>query len=95
MSVVVCSIAHAADSPTIGSMAPNFKLQDQNGQWHILDEYRGKWLALYFYPKDNTPGCTSQAPSGKIVRHYVNVNPKGHSQVVLKDIKAQQAKKNG
>lgn len=156
----------AADSPAIGSMAPNFKLQDQHGQWHSLDEYQGKWLALYFYPKDNTPGCTTQAcefrdnvfafrdagavivgislddmashkkfaeehglpftlladpskntakaygvltkmmgivevaqrdtflidPSGKIVKHYVRVDPKGHSQVVLADIKALQRK---
>ena len=50
-----------AAAPSIGSAAPNFKLQDQNGQWHTLDEYRGKWLALYFYPKDNTPGCTTEA----------------------------------
>lgn len=153
--------------PTIGSAAPNFRLQDQNGQWHTLDEYRGKWLALYFYPKDNTPGCTTQAcefrdnifafreagavivgisvddvashkkfeeehglpftlladptketaktygvlkkmmgvleaaqrdtflidPNGKIVKHYPSVDPKGHSTIVLNDIKALQAKK--
>lgn len=167
--VALFGAAQAADSPTLGSMAPQFKLQDQNGQWHTLDQYRGKWLALYFYPKDNTPGCTTQAcefrdnifafreagavivgisvddvashkkfqeehglpftlladptkeaakaygvlkkfmgvmeaaqrdtflidPSGKIAKHYVNVDPKGHSQIVLKDIKALQAKKSG
>lgn len=156
----------AADSPALGSMAPAFKLQDQNDQWHTLDEYKGKWLALYFYPKDNTPGCTTQAcefrdnifafrdagavivgisldsaashkkfaeqhglpftllsdstkdtaraygvltkmmgvmevaqrdtflidPNGKIVKHYVRVDPKGHSQIVLADIKALQKK---
>ena len=160
------SLVHA-DSPMVGSMAPAFKLQDQSGQWHSLDEYKGKWLALYFYPKDNTPGCTTQAcefrdnvfafrdagavivgislddvashkkfaeehglpftlladstkqtakaygvltkmmgimevaqrdtflidPTGKIVKHYVRVDPKGHSQIVLADIKALQAKK--
>lgn len=160
------SLVHAADSPVVGSMAPAFKLQDQNGQWHTLDEYKGKWLALYFYPKDNTPGCTTQAcefrdnvfafrdagavivgislddiashkkfaeehglpftlladptkqtakaygvltkmmgimevaqrdtflidPTGKIVKHYVRVDPKGHSQIVLADIKALQKK---
>jgi thioredoxin-dependent peroxiredoxin len=166
--------AHAADSPAVGSMAPTFKLQDQNGQWHTLEEYKGKWLALYFYPKDNTPGCTTEAceftdnvfafqavnavivgislddttshkefeknvaqktgqqhglpftlladttketaktygvltkmmgimevaqrdtflidPTGKIVKHYVRVDPKGHSQIVLADIKALQSK---
>jgi len=46
---------------TTGSTAPAFKLQDQNGQWHTLEEYQGKWLVLYFYPKDQTPGCTTQA----------------------------------
>jgi thioredoxin-dependent peroxiredoxin len=166
--LVACvAVAAAADGPSIGSPAPNFRLQDQNGQWHTLDEYRGKWLALYFYPKDNTPGCTTQAcefrdnifafreagavivgisvddvashkkfeqdhglpftlladptketaktygvlkkimgvleaaqrdtflidPNGKIVKHYVNVDPKGHSQIVLSDIKELQARK--
>jgi thioredoxin-dependent peroxiredoxin len=47
--------------PTLGSPAPEFKLQDQNGKWHELKDYRGKWVALYFYPKDKTPGCTDQA----------------------------------
>ena len=160
-------LAWAADAPALGSMAPAFKLQDQKDQWHTLEEYKGKWLALYFYPKDNTPGCTTQAcefrdnvfafrdvgavivgvslddtashkkfaeahglpftlladptkqtakaygvltkmmgimevaqrdtflidPTGKIVKHYVRVDPKGHSQIVLADIKALQAKK--
>ena len=50
-----------ADGPSLGSAAPAFKLQDQNGKWHTLADYRGKWVALYFYPKDQTPGCTTQA----------------------------------
>jgi thioredoxin-dependent peroxiredoxin len=58
--VAWCSIALAA-GPTLGSAAPNFRLQDQDGEWHTLDQYRGKWVALYFYPKDQTPGCTTQA----------------------------------
>lgn len=41
--------------------APNFELPDQNGTIHTLEEYRGKKVILYFYPKDNTPGCTKQA----------------------------------
>ena len=44
-----------------GIKAPLFTLPDQNGKMHSLDEYRGKKVILYFYPKDNTPGCTSQA----------------------------------
>ena len=45
----------------IGTAAPSFSLPDQNGQMHTLEEYRGKKVILYFYPKDNTPGCTKQA----------------------------------
>jgi len=155
----------AADSPAIGAAAPNFKLQDQGGKWHSLADYRGKWVALYFYPKDDTPGCTTQAcsfrdnvfafnkegavilgisvddvashkafaekhglpftiladsdkavtkqygvlktymgvmemarrdtfiidPQGRVAKHYESVNPEGHSQVVLDDIKALKA----
>ena len=55
------SPAALADGPAEGAAAPAFKLQDQNGRWHALEEYRGKWLVLYFYPKDETPGCTTQA----------------------------------
>jgi peroxiredoxin Q/BCP len=158
-----------AEGPALGSLAPEFKLQDQNGKWHSLKDYRGKWVALYFYPKDQTPGCTTQAcefrdnifafreagaqilgvsvddveshkafsekhslpfpiladstkettkkygvlksylgtlelakrdtflidPQGRIVKHYADVDPKGHSQVVLNDIKALQKKQAG
>ncbi|MHB1085453.1 MAG: peroxiredoxin [Thiobacillus sp.] len=44
-----------------GSAAPDFALQDQNGQMHRLGDYAGRWLVLYFYPKDDTPGCTQEA----------------------------------
>lgn len=44
-----------------GIKAPDFELPDQNGTMHTLEEYRGKKVILYFYPKDNTPGCTKQA----------------------------------
>ncbi|MGH8178630.1 MAG: peroxiredoxin [Steroidobacter sp.] len=155
-----------AEGPALGSAAPEFKLQDQNGKWHELKDFRGKWVALYFYPKDQTPGCTTQAcefrdnifafrdadaaivgvsvddvashkefsekhglpfpiladstketakkygvlksylgtmelakrdtflidPAGRIVKRYPDVDPKGHSQVVLKDIKELQKK---
>ncbi len=149
-------------APAEGSAAPAFKLQDQAGKWHTLDQYKGKWVVLYFYPKDNTPGCTTQAcelrdnifafrkadavilgvsvddvashekfakehslpfdiladpnkevtkaygaswnpapgvelasrttfligPDGKIVKHWAKVDPKGHSDMVLAEIKA-------
>jgi peroxiredoxin Q/BCP len=41
--------------------APDFTLPDQNGREHKLSNYRGKWVILYFYPKDDTPGCTKEA----------------------------------
>jgi len=45
----------------LGQPAPDFKLVDQHGKAHTLADSQGKWLALYFYPKDDTPGCTKQA----------------------------------
>ncbi len=41
--------------------ATNFSLFDQNGKTHQLSDYQGQWVVLYFYPKDNTPGCTIEA----------------------------------
>ena len=45
----------------VGDKAPNFALQDQNNITHNLSDYEGQWIVLYFYPKDDTPGCTTQA----------------------------------
>ena len=45
----------------IGTKAPSFELYDQNGTLHKLEDYKGKKVILYFYPKDNTPGCTKEA----------------------------------
>ena len=45
----------------VGHAAPQFSLPDQDGVIHNLADYRGKWVVLYFYPKDDTPGCTAQA----------------------------------
>ncbi|MBQ2751576.1 MAG: thioredoxin-dependent thiol peroxidase [Oscillospiraceae bacterium] len=45
----------------IGTKAPNFKLQDKNGDFVSLSDFLGKKIVLYFYPRDNTPGCTRQA----------------------------------
>jgi peroxiredoxin Q/BCP len=168
LSLLLAGAALAADPPAVGSPAPAFRLQDQTGQWHSLADYRGKWVVLYFYPKDNTPGCTTQAcefrdnifayrdlgavilgvsvddvashkafadehslpfpiladaekktataygtltkyvgiaelarrdtfiidPQGKVAKHYVKVDPKGHSEVVLADLQ-QLAKAKG
>jgi peroxiredoxin Q/BCP len=165
--LTVVGVAHA-DGPSLGAVAPDFRLQDQNGKWQQLKDYRGKWVALYFYPKDQTPGCTTQAcefrdnifafreanaqilgisvddveshqkfsekhglpfpiladstketakkygtlksyfgmelarrdtflidPNGRVVKRYVEVDPKGHSQIVLRDIKEMQKKQAG
>jgi thioredoxin-dependent peroxiredoxin len=156
----VCAGTPAA-APAEGTAAPALKLQDQTGKWQTLDQYKGKWVVLYFYPKDFTGGCTTQAcelrdnifafkkadavilgvsvddvashekfakehslpfdiladpkheasekygvlatyggaklasrqtfligPDGKIVKHWAKVDPKGHSDMVLAEIKA-------
>jgi len=45
----------------LNTSAPDFELLDQTGSKHKLSDYRGQWLLLYFYPKDDTPGCTAEA----------------------------------
>jgi len=60
-SLALAAAAIAQESPAVGQPAPDFRLQDQNGEWHSLADYRGKWVVVYFYPKDNTPGCTNES----------------------------------
>lgn len=165
-TLLLAAPALAKEPPSVGASAPKFRLQDQAGKWHALDDYRGKWLVLYFYPKDNTPGCTTQAcefrdnifafrelgavilgvsvddveshkafseehslpfpiladadkkvttaygtltkylgvvelarrdtfiidPQGRVAKHYVKVDPKGHSEMVLTDLRQLTAK---
>ena len=50
-----------ANSNWVGALAPNFTLDDQNGESKSLEDFKGQWLVLYFYPKDDTPGCTTEA----------------------------------
>lgn len=45
----------------VGTSAPDFSLPDQDGKMHTLSQYRGRWVLIYFYPKDDTPGCTKEA----------------------------------
>jgi len=52
--------AQAADL-AVGDTAPVIDLPDQAGRRHSLADYRGRWIVLYFYPKDDTPGCTTEA----------------------------------
>lgn len=53
--------SQAGDTPKTGEAAPAFQLPDQNGKLHSLSDYPGRWVVLYFYPKDDTPGCTQEA----------------------------------
>ena len=60
-----------------GDPAPNFTAQDQNGQTHQLADYRGQRVALYFYPKDDTPGCTAQAITALAAETGLTVERRG------------------
>ncbi len=60
-SLLVARAARAGELPEVGKPAPDFNLSDQNGKQHGLHDYQGKYLVLYFYPKDDTPGCTQEA----------------------------------
>jgi len=60
LSLVLAPLAVRAE-PVVGQPAPAFRLQDQDGKWQTLADHRGKWVVVYFYPKDDTPGCTTQA----------------------------------
>ena len=61
ISIFVWADAYTDTQPAVGDSAPTFKLQDQNGDWHTLGDYKGKYVVLFFYPKDGTPGCTTEA----------------------------------
>jgi len=54
-------IAVASEPLAVGEPSPEFELSDQSGQLHSLEDYRDQWVVLYFYPKDGTPGCTTEA----------------------------------
>lgn len=62
---ILLALAGAANAapavPSNGSVAPTFALPDQAGNVRSLADWRGKWVVLYFYPKDDTPGCTTEA----------------------------------
>ena len=61
LTTFISFAAIAGETPAVGEPAPDFRLQDQNGEWHDLQDYRESWLVVYFYPKDQTPGCTTEA----------------------------------
>ena len=61
VGTLAAQIAVSAGNVAVGNPAPEFELPDQVGQLHSLEDYRDQWVVLYFYPKDETPGCTTQA----------------------------------
>ncbi len=62
VSIILACVSFSINaSISVGSQAPNFILNDQNNISHDLSDYKGGWVILYFYPKDDTPGCTTQA----------------------------------
>jgi len=61
VAITLAPSGSATDQPAVGDPAPDFELADQTGQLHSLEDYREQWVVLYFYPKDETPGCTTEA----------------------------------
>lgn len=60
-ALIFTPIGIANERITVGQAAPEFELPDQQGQLHSLEDYKNQWVVLYFYPKDETPGCTTEA----------------------------------
>lgn len=61
VAMMLFNFTARAEALQLNSVAPDFALSDQYQKTHSLPDYLGKWLVLYFYPKDDTPGCTTEA----------------------------------
>ena len=61
LALAIPGMAAGADMPPVGTPAPNFTLPSQDGSPVSLESYKGKWVVLYFYPKDQTSGCSIEA----------------------------------
>ncbi|MFH1253978.1 MAG: peroxiredoxin [bacterium] len=61
--MVMCMSIFRLNALSVGEIAPDFSLPDQDNKIRSLSEFKGRYVVLYFYPKDNTPGCTKQACS--------------------------------
>jgi peroxiredoxin Q/BCP len=59
--LAVATVFAEEKTMNLNEIAPDFVLTDQNGKQRRLGDYRGRWVVLYFYPKNNTPGCTEEA----------------------------------
>jgi len=66
LAVLVFRLTSRSAPPAEGSLAPDFALPSQEGTPVSLKDYRGKWVVLYFYPRDLTPGCTREAHSFQV-----------------------------
>ncbi len=71
LSVLLCMNFMAYAASMQGQLAPSFNLQDQSGQVHQLSDYQGQWLVVYFYPKNDTTGCTIEAKAFR--DHYAEL----------------------
>ncbi|MCW9012879.1 MAG: peroxiredoxin [Gammaproteobacteria bacterium] len=71
-SWVFSAASFASTGIQVGDPAPEFSLIDQNNKQRALLDYRGSWLIIYFYPKDDTPGCTKEACSFRDDIHQIN-----------------------
>ncbi|HVC49265.1 MAG TPA: peroxiredoxin [Burkholderiales bacterium] len=60
---VLLQVRRPLHAPRVGDLAPDFSLPDAKGKFYHLSDFRGHWVVLYFYPKDDTPVCTSEACS--------------------------------
>jgi peroxiredoxin Q/BCP len=75
VALLAATLAFAAPLPTEGSKAPGFTLPSQEGKQVALKDFSGKWVVLYFYPKDMTPGCTIEAHNFEVDQpKYVSMN---------------------
>ena len=70
-ALLASQMVRAGEVPQAGQPAPDFNLPDQNGKMHTLRDYAGQWLVLYFYPGDDTPGCTKEACSFRDDLHQI------------------------
>src|SRR5258708_19180511 len=76
LTVLVPRLLSHSAAPSEGSNAPDFTLPTQEGSPVSLKDYRGKWVVLYFYPKDQTPGCSREAHNFQLDQpKYVHRNP--------------------
>ncbi|WP_287909667.1 peroxiredoxin [Acinetobacter sp.] len=82
--------SYESERQWVGKPAPSFKLQDQNSKWHELSQYKGKWVVLYFYPKDDSPGCTQEANQFKSLYPQFIKNNAVVLGVSLDDVKSHQ-----